>query len=182
MKYFGFYLKPCRYLLKDWDSLIGKAEKRIKNWSFRWLSKGGKLILVKSVLEDLPVYWMHFWIPVGVIEKVRKICFKFLWSGNSEFSSGFPWTSWKVLANPKFLGGWGLKVPALFAKELAAKVSRILFMDRYYGLILLYINILGLYIYWIGSEPMKKRKEVYLYAGNLCYDPLILLGISLFGR
>ena len=32
-----------------------------------------------------------------------------------------PWISWKVLANPKYLGGWGLKVPALFAKALAAK-------------------------------------------------------------
>ena len=31
MKYLGFYLKPCRYLLKDWDWLIAKAEKRIKN-------------------------------------------------------------------------------------------------------------------------------------------------------
>ena len=27
MKYLGFYLKPCRYLLKDWDWLIAKAEK-----------------------------------------------------------------------------------------------------------------------------------------------------------
>ena len=44
MKYLGFYLKPCRYLLKDWDWLIAKAEKRIKNWSHRWLSRGGKLV------------------------------------------------------------------------------------------------------------------------------------------
>ena len=77
MKYLGFYLKPCRYLLKDWDWLIAKAEQCIKNWSYRWLSRGGKLILIKSVLEALPVYWMHFWIPVGIIEKIRKICFKF---------------------------------------------------------------------------------------------------------
>ena len=32
-----------------------------------------------------------------------------------------PWTSWKTLASPKFLGGWGLKIPALFAKALVAK-------------------------------------------------------------
>ena len=121
MKYLGFYLKPCRYLLKYWDWFIAKAEKRIKNWSFRWLSKGGKLTLVKSILEALPVYWMHFWIPVGIIEKVRKICFKFLWSVNYESSTGLPWTSWKVLANPKNLGGWELKVPAVFDKALAAK-------------------------------------------------------------
>ena len=50
------------------------------HWSHRWLSRGGKLVLIKSVLEALPVFWMHFWIPVGIIEKIRKLCFKFLWS------------------------------------------------------------------------------------------------------
>ena len=78
LKYLGFHLKPCRYLMKDWDWLVAKVEKRIKNWSFRWLSKGGKLILVKSILEAIPVYSMHFWIPLGIIEKIKKLCFKFL--------------------------------------------------------------------------------------------------------
>ena len=34
MKYLGFYLKSCRYFLKDWDWLIAKVEKMIMNWSF----------------------------------------------------------------------------------------------------------------------------------------------------
>ena len=50
----------------------------------------------------------------------RKLCFKFLWSGKLN-SSGIPWTSWKSLANPKSSGGWGLKVPIVFSKSLAAK-------------------------------------------------------------
>ena len=75
---------------------------------------------MKSVLEAIPVYWMHFWIPVGILERIRKICFKFLWSGN-KYSTSLPWSSWKVLANPKSLGGWGLKIHALFVKSLAAK-------------------------------------------------------------
>ena len=29
MKYLGFHLKPCSYLLKDWNWLIVKVEKRI---------------------------------------------------------------------------------------------------------------------------------------------------------
>ena len=73
------------------------------------------------VLYALSVYQMHFWIPVGIIEKIRKLCFKFLWSGSYETTSRLPWASQKVLANPKFLGGWGMKVHALFAKALAAK-------------------------------------------------------------
>ena len=75
--------------------------------------------MVKSVLEAIPVYWMHFWIPMGVIEKIRKLCFKFFWAGNSDSSYGLPWISWKMVANPKFLGGWGLKTPVLFVKALA---------------------------------------------------------------
>ena len=31
MKYLGFNLKCCRYLIKDWDWLIAKVEKRIRN-------------------------------------------------------------------------------------------------------------------------------------------------------
>ena len=75
---------------------------------------------MKSILEAIPIYWMHFWIPVGILDKIRKLCFKFLWSGNKDVA-GLPWTSWKVLANPKSLGGLGLKIPALFAKSLVAK-------------------------------------------------------------
>ena len=58
---------------------------------------------------------------MGIIEKIRKLCFKFLWSGSCGSSFGLPWTSWKVLANPKFMGQWGLKVPSLFSKALASK-------------------------------------------------------------
>ena len=31
LKYLGFYLKPCRYYSKNWDWLVVKVEKRIKN-------------------------------------------------------------------------------------------------------------------------------------------------------
>ena len=78
------------------------------------------MILIKAVLEVILVYWMHFWIPLGIIEKIRNLCFKFLWS-DKQNSHGLPWTSWKLLANPKSLGGWGLKVLVVFAKALATK-------------------------------------------------------------
>ena len=76
--------------------------------------------MIKVVLEAIPVYWMHFWISVGIIEKIRKLCFKFLWFGTKD-SSCLPWTSWKSLAHTKFLGGWGPKIHVVFAKSLAAK-------------------------------------------------------------
>jgi hypothetical protein len=60
-------------------------EKRLLSWSHRWLSRVGKLVLVKSVLEAIPVYWMSLsWIPKGISEAARKITFRFLWSGKKE--------------------------------------------------------------------------------------------------
>ena len=65
MKYLGFHLKPCRYLLKYWDWLIVKEEKRLKNWSFRWVTKGGKLTLVKYVHEAIQGLLDAFLDPCG---------------------------------------------------------------------------------------------------------------------
>ena len=56
LKYLGFLLKPNNYLKKDWVWLIEKLEKRLHSWSHRWLSRVGRLILVKVVLEAIPVY------------------------------------------------------------------------------------------------------------------------------
>jgi hypothetical protein len=56
IKYLGFYLKPKNYRVADWNWMVQKVEKTIGNWSFYWLSLGGRLILAKSVLQSLLVY------------------------------------------------------------------------------------------------------------------------------
>jgi hypothetical protein len=50
LKYMGFQLKPNKYRKEDWIWLLAKLEKRLKVWSFKWLSRVGRLALVKSVL------------------------------------------------------------------------------------------------------------------------------------
>lgn len=56
IKYPGFRLKPDGYKIANWTWLITKVEKRISCWYHRLLSKAGRLILIKSVLEATPVY------------------------------------------------------------------------------------------------------------------------------
>ena len=135
--------------------------------------------MVKAVLEAILIYWMHFWIPVGIIENIRKLCFKFLWSRNKD-SASLPWNSWKNLACPKFLGGWGLKIPAIFAKSLVAKSVWNLIRD--FGFRLQFRNMFIQCQFWIGSEYQTRRKRIYPYARKLFYGILILLVIILFGR
>ena len=121
LKYLGFLLKPNNYLKRDWLWLIEKLEKRLHTWSHHWLSRAGRLILVKLVLEAIPVYWMSLsWIPLGILEKARKICLHFLWSGHKDVLVS-PWVRWEKIAKPKSLEGWGLKNVFLFACALEAK-------------------------------------------------------------
>ena len=55
-KYLGNYLKPLGYGIKDWRWFLLKFEKKLSNWTYKFLSLGGKLVLVKSVLTSLVVY------------------------------------------------------------------------------------------------------------------------------
>jgi hypothetical protein len=74
LKYLSFQLKPNDYQKTDWRWLIAKLEKRLKCWSHRWLSRVGRLVLVKEFLEAIPIYWMSLaWIPKGILEKMRKL-------------------------------------------------------------------------------------------------------------
>ena len=56
LKYLGFQLNPNSYLKGDWMWLLVKIEKRIRGWSHRWLSRARRFVLIKSVLEAIPVY------------------------------------------------------------------------------------------------------------------------------
>jgi len=60
-------------------------------------------------------------IPKGILEKIRKICSKFLWEGTQE-KVVLPWVKWAPLVVPKTLGGWGVKNIFLFSKALDEKL------------------------------------------------------------
>jgi hypothetical protein len=91
LKYLGFILKPIDYRKEDWKWLLKILEKRLNLWSHRCLSRAGRLVLVKSVLEAIPIYWMSLsWIPKGILEAARKLTFRFLCSGKKE-SHVTPW-------------------------------------------------------------------------------------------
>lgn len=121
-KYLGLYLNPNDYEKVDWMRLLAKLEKRLMVWSHRWLSQPSRLVLIKSVLKAIPIYWMSRpWILKGVLEKKRKLCFSFLWRGKKD-KQVIPRVHWNRITLPKALGGWGLKNIFLFSKALAVKV------------------------------------------------------------
>jgi hypothetical protein len=75
------------------------------------------------VLEDILVYWVSLsFILEGVLEKARRISFKFLWDGQS-LRNNFSWVAWRKIVAPKEMGGWGIENIHCVAKELVAKCA-----------------------------------------------------------
>lgn len=82
-KYLGYFLKPNNYSKDDWMWLVRKVENRITHWYNRWLTFGGRMILVKVVLENIPIYWFSLAkIPCSILDLIRRMTSNFLWVGN----------------------------------------------------------------------------------------------------
>jgi hypothetical protein len=83
-RYLGYQLKMGASLPEDWRWLVATFEKKIDFWCNKWLSMGGRLILIKTVLESLTVFWMTLErIPKKVIHILRRLAFNFLWDGQA---------------------------------------------------------------------------------------------------
>lgn len=104
-RYLGFFIKSNCYLKSDWHWLVAKVHKCIHSWSSRWLSLGGRLTLLSSVLQGMPVFWFSlFYVPAGTIVLLRKAFFQFLWAGSlSHFK--YHLAAWDALSRPKSMGG-----------------------------------------------------------------------------
>jgi hypothetical protein len=74
----------------------------------QFLSSGGRLILLNSVLSSLPIFMMSFFeLPVGVLKKLDTIRSRFFWQGgNSKMK--YRLARWHSVCQPKALGGLGV--------------------------------------------------------------------------
>jgi len=123
LRYLGYRLKPLGYKIADWKWPISKVDKQLNIWYHKYLSRAGRLVLIKAVIEATPVYWMTLvWIPRGILSHLQNLCCKFLWKGNQP-GRIFAWTSWESLALPKSWGGWGINRLDTFSQALAAKLG-----------------------------------------------------------
>ena len=119
-KYICFQLKPNAF--QDWTWLYKNIETRISMWDNRFLSRGRCLVLLKVVLQSIPIYWDSIaYIPKGISMKIRKKYLSFMWT-TSKQSEGIPLVKWSTIVLPKSKGGWGIKNTKLFCKALAAKL------------------------------------------------------------
>ena len=117
----GFVIKRNGYGPKDWEWMLKCVSKKINSWAYQYLSLGGKMVLIVSVLQEIHVYWMTlFSIPASIFSRMREKLFHLLWSGSSE-TRKFHLVSWDKLSLPRDMGGWGFKHLSHFNAALRSK-------------------------------------------------------------
>jgi len=82
-KYLGLPLGASYKSTLIWDGVIEKIEHRLASWKRLYLSKGGRVTLIKSTLANVPTYFFLslFPIPRSVASRIEKLKRDFLWGG-----------------------------------------------------------------------------------------------------
>ena len=121
LKYLGVFIRPCKYRNRDWRWLVDRCRMRIGKWTHRWLSLGGRLVMVQAVLTQLMVYWAHiFYLPQQIIDEINSISAHFLWGGDHSVHK-YHLVKWKLICRDKSHDGWGILDLRSFNSALLVK-------------------------------------------------------------
>uniref|UniRef100_A0A803Q9L8 Reverse transcriptase domain-containing protein n=1 Tax=Cannabis sativa TaxID=3483 RepID=A0A803Q9L8_CANSA len=90
--------------------LKDKMQKRIQSWDGKFLSRAGKEVMIKSVLQSVPSYAMNvFLLSKATCNQMETLMNRFWWQSKGENSKGIHWKSWKNLSKSKSKGGMGFR-------------------------------------------------------------------------
>jgi hypothetical protein len=108
-KYLGLPVGTSPRRLSTWAPMVERIRSKLNSWGNKHISFGGRLVLINSVLNSIPIFYMSLMkMPVQVRKKVVRIQHDFLWggvNGNKKLS----WVKWKVVCREKKKGGLGVR-------------------------------------------------------------------------
>jgi len=107
--YLGLSIGGDSRRLIFWEPLLRSIKSRLSGYNSRFLSFGGQLVLLKSVLTSLPVYALSFFkAPSGIISSLNSIFTTFFWGGYEDHRK-LPWVSWTTICSRREVGGLGVR-------------------------------------------------------------------------
>jgi hypothetical protein len=163
-KYLGLPIGANHRSIGTWDSLVEHVNKRLNSWANKFLSFGGRVVLLNSVLNAIPILYLSFMrMPVKVWRRLVRIQREFLWGGVGG-GRKINLVKWSKVCQPKEKGGLGIRDIKLVNLSLLAKWR--------------WSIIQGDDTLWIAvlKEKYGSTVELFYWVGDI-----IGLGLSLVG-
>ena len=131
--YLGIPFTLTRRQTHLFQPLLQKVNLKVDAWK-KYLSKAGKLIMIKSILQAIPLHLMScIKLPQGVCLNLEKAIRKFFWGVGGrrgcQRDKKIHWVGWDILCQRKVEGGLGLRRIGLFNQSLLAKQGWNLFIN-----------------------------------------------------
>ncbi|KAJ9707979.1 hypothetical protein PVL29_000172 [Vitis rotundifolia] len=119
--YLGLPLGAHHKASSVWDGVEERMRRRLAHWKRQYISKGGRITLIKSTLASIPLYLLSIVrIPKAIAKRLEKLQRDFLWGGAiSEGKAHL--ISWEVVCSQKEKGGLGIRKIDLLNKALLGK-------------------------------------------------------------
>ncbi|RVW43437.1 putative ribonuclease H protein [Vitis vinifera] len=103
--YLGLPLGAPHKASSVWDGVEERVRRRLARWKRQYISKGGRITLIRSVLASMPIYHMSlFRMPKAVARRLDKVQRDFLWGGGSEVKKAHL-IKWEAICEAKSNGG-----------------------------------------------------------------------------
>ena len=101
-----------------WDSVEERFRKRLAPWKMQYISKGGRITLIRSTLSSFPIYYLSlFRMSQKVCNRLERIQRQFMWGGGNLL------VKWATICTEKKKRGLGLRNFSWLNRALLCKWS-----------------------------------------------------------
>jgi hypothetical protein len=104
-RYLGIPMHHRQLLNSEWSKVGERFQQKLSCWKAKYLSYWGRLVLLNSVLNSLPMFMMSFFeVPKGVLKNLDHFRSRFFWQGFA-IKHKYRLAKSDILCRPKDQGG-----------------------------------------------------------------------------